>query len=145
VRGLLSAAGRAFLRAFVGSLLILLPGVLSAPNLDESFGLGVAALIASISAGVAAVQVFVPQLTVPGRYGSIIADALRAFLATFLPLVTGVLSAPDLNTARAAGVAALVAAVTAAIRALQGYFTPGEHPNPQTGFATEDSPRPVGA
>jgi hypothetical protein len=40
---LLSEAGRSFLRAFGGAMLILLPGVLAAPNLDQAKGIGVAA------------------------------------------------------------------------------------------------------
>lgn len=132
----LSEAGRSFLRAFIGSMLILLPGVLAAPNLDEAFGLGVAALIASIAAGIKVIQVFVPQLSfaslVPPGVGLLLDSFARAFLASLLVLVPGVLNAPNLSEGKALAVAALIAAVTAGVRALQGVLSP-EDPVPSTG------------
>lgn len=133
--GVLSAAGRAFLRAFVGSMLILLPGVLAAPNLNEFFGLGVAALISSLTAAFKVLEVFVPQLSVPGKYGPILTSAVQAGISAFIVFAPGVFSAPNLSEARAALVAGLVAVATAVVRALQGFFTEGEFPAPQTGMA----------
>jgi hypothetical protein len=139
---LLSEAGRSFLRAFVGSLLVLLPGVLAAPDLAGLKGVGVAALISSVAAGLKALQVFVPRLSfaevVGEKYGVFVDSAARAFLGTLLVLLPGVLDAPDLGTSKALLTAAIVAAVTAAVRALQGLFTPGDFPNPSAGLNLQD-------
>ena len=51
---LLSEAGRSFARAFGGALIVLLPGILAAPNLDGAIGLGIAALIAALTMGLKA-------------------------------------------------------------------------------------------
>lgn len=138
MKALLAAAGREFLKAFGASLVVLMPGVLSAPDLNQAYALGVAALFASVAAGVRAVQVFVPQLSFAGLLPQPVAawvDAfVRGFLGAFLVSVVGVLNAPDLNTARALVVAALVGAGVAAFRALEGLLTSGETPRPQSGF-----------
>jgi hypothetical protein len=142
---LLSEAGRSFLRAFFGSLLILLPGVLAAPNLDATVGLGVAALIASLAAGLKAIQVFIPQLSFASvlpasvkQYYAIVDSAVRAFIAAFVVSVLGWLAMPDLSVSKSLVVAALVAAVTAAVRAVQGALTPGDVPAPATGLTVQD-------
>lgn len=142
MRELLSEAGRSFLRAFAGSLLILVPGVLAAPDLGGMKALGVAALISSAAAGIKAIQVFVPRLSfaelVGERYGVWVDSAARAFLGALLVLLPGVLDAPDLGQSKALLTAAIIAAVTAAIRALQGVLTQGEFPNPSGGMAPQD-------
>jgi hypothetical protein len=74
MKTLLAAAGREFLRAFGASLVVLIPGVLSAPDLNQSYALGVAALFASLAAAVKAVQVFVPQLS----FASVLSQPLAA-------------------------------------------------------------------
>lgn len=146
MRGLLSAAGRSFLRAFVASVLVLAPGVLAAPNLDQSKALGVAALIASISAALKAIQVFIPQLSLPfGAYSEIANSFARAFIAAFVVAFVGVLDAPELDFSKAAITAVIVGALTAAIRAVQGAFTPGDFPAPQQGFAVAEDPPSVQA
>lgn len=135
MRTLLSAAGRSFLRAFVATVLVLAPGVLNAPNLDQAKLLGVAALVASLSAGLKALQVFVPQLSLPlGRWSEIGNSFVRAYVGTFVVTLVGILDAPNLDLSRAAVTALLVGALTAAIRAVQGYFTPGDSPAPEKGF-----------
>lgn len=50
-------------------------------------------------------------------------SALRAFLGAFVVLAPGIWLAPDLNTAKAAGIAAVVSGITAAVRAVQALFT----------------------
>jgi len=133
-KNLLSAAGRAFIGAFLVSAVTLSTGILAAPNLNQAYALGVAALFASIAAGVKVLQEFVPQL----RFGNYIAqpfgaylDAfLQAALGAFLVLLVGVLNAPDLATAKSLLTAAIVGALMAGFRALQGLLTPGEQPNP---------------
>lgn len=139
---LLSEAGRSFLRAFVGSLLILVPGVLAAPDLGGMKALGVAALISSVAAGLKALQVFVPRLSfaelVGEKYGVFVDSAARAFLGSLLVLLPGVLDAPNLSESKALLIAAIIAAVTSAVRALQGLFTPGDFPAPNTGLSVQD-------
>ena len=133
-KDVLSSAGRAFIGAFAMSALMLSTGILAAPNLNESFALAVAAMFASVAAGVKVLQEFVPQL----RFGSYIAqpfgawlDAfVQAALGAFLVLFIGVLNAPDLATARTLFVAAITGALMAGFRAIQGLLTPGESPNP---------------
>lgn len=116
---ILSNAGRSFLRAFAASLIILLPGISSAPNLNQSYALGVAALVASIAAGLRALQDFVPQLQIPGQYGDYIGSFLRGFLAQGLVLAIGILNAPDLAIGKAAVVAVITGALTAGFVGLQ--------------------------
>jgi hypothetical protein len=143
MRHLLGEAGRSALRAFIGSLIILLPGVLAAPNLNQAYGLGVAALIASVTAAIKAIQVFVPQLSLAGltgnKYAPIVDSALRAFVGAIIVLLPGILNAPDLSTAKGLATAALIAGVTAVVRALQGFFTAGDVPAPNTGTPGIDS------
>lgn len=131
---LLSSAGRAFIGAFAMSALVLSTGILAAPNLNEAYALGVAALFASVAAGVKVLQEFVPAL----RFGSYIAqpygawlDAfVQAALGAFLVSFVGVLNAPDLATAKALITAGVTGALMAGFRAVQGLLTPGESPNP---------------
>ena len=131
---LLSAAGRAFIGAFAVSALTLSTGILAAPNLNQAYALGVAALFASVAAGVKVLQEFVPQL----RFGSYISQPFGAYLdafvqaglGAFLVSIVGVLNAPDLATAKSLITAAVVGALMAGFRALQGLVTPGEQPNP---------------
>ena len=135
---LLAQAGKSFLRAFAASLLILLPGVLAAPNLGGAYGVGVAALIASVVAGFQALQVFVPQLSfstlIKSPYATWIDSFVRAFLGTFIVLISGLDTSPDLHTLKAVIIAALVGAVAAGIRALQGALTKGDVPTPTKGL-----------
>jgi len=125
--------GRAFLRAFVASAVVVGVGVLSAPDLNQMYALGVAAIVASLSAGFKAVQVFVPQLSIGGNYGEIITVALQAGLAAFLVTIVGVLDAPNLELNKATVTGVLVAVGVAILRALQGVLTAGESPAPAAG------------
>lgn len=142
----LQAAGLAFLRAFGAAILILAPGVLSAPNLNNAFDLGVAALFASLAAGFKAIQIFVPQLSFKNYikipYGAWVDSFVQAGLGAFIISITGWLSAPDLSTWKSFVVGALVGAVTAGIRALQGLLTPGESPYKATGFKVQTKALP---
>lgn len=138
---LLSEAGRSFLRAFAASLVVLVPGILSAPNFTIATGLGIAAFVASLAAGLKAVQVFVPQLSfksvLTGKYAAyyVYLDSfVRAFVAAFITAVLGLLTMPDLNLSRSLVVGVLVAAFAAGFRAVQGFLTPGDVPAPQKGF-----------
>jgi hypothetical protein len=118
MKQLLGDAGRAFLRAFIGALIILLPGILAAPNLDQTYALGVAAFISSVVAG------------------------LKAFIGSLVILLPGVANAPDLNTGKSLLVGVLIGALTAGVRAAQGLLTPGDDPLPATGLRTPPAPTP---
>lgn len=135
MKKLLQEAGREFLKAFGASLVILLPGVLAATNLDQAYALGVSALIASVAAGVKAVQVFVPSLTFVSLFpASLVVVAawvdafVRAFVGTFLVTVLSFLNAPDYSAWKAVLVGAVVGAAAAGFRALEGLLTKGEFP-----------------
>lgn len=141
--GLLSNAGRSFLRAFAGSLLVFLPGVLAAPNLNAVRGLALAATVASIAAGIKSVQVFIPALSFSSLVssaflGSLLDSFARAFLGTFSTLLLGLLSAPDFSPSKSALVAVIVGSVTAGTRALQGLSTTSESPSNGSGFEVND-------
>jgi hypothetical protein len=141
--GLLEKAGASFLRAFLGSLVVLAPGILAAPNLNRGVALGIAALIASIAAGLKSVQAYVPRLSVVGYIhdekwkpaGAIADSFLRAFIATFLTSVIGILNMPSLSGWKSLVVAALVGAFTAGVKTVEGGLTKGEWPLRDQGFA----------
>lgn len=132
MRNLLEKAGLSFLRAFGASVIVLAVGVSAAPNLNEAYALGVAALIASFAAGLKAVQVLVPSLTfaefIPQPYAAWVDSFARAFVGALLVGGLGVLNAPDFETAKALAVAAIVGAVTAGLRAIQGFVSREEAP-----------------
>lgn len=134
----LSAAGRSFLRAFVAAILVLAPGVLSAPNLNRATALGIAAVIASIAAGLKTLQVFVPQISfVPylaKPFGDWADSFTRAFVAAFLTSIIGILNMPNLSTWHSLVVGAVTGALAAGIRAVQGFLTPGDSPSPTSGI-----------
>lgn len=135
---LLFAVGTSFLRAFGAALLTYALGILAAPNLHVGVALSVAALLASIAAGLRAIQVFVPAISfgrfVPQPFGGWLDSFTRAGVSAFIVSATGWLLAPDLANWRSVGVAAVVGALAAGFRAVQGTVTPGESPRPATGI-----------
>lgn len=135
---LLFAAATAFLRAFGVTFLLAVTGILAAPNLDAAVALSVAALVASIAAGLRAIQVFIPQLSFASFIGQPLAAWLdsftRAFLAALVTALTGWLAMPDLPTDRSFWYALITGALAAGVRALQGLLSPGENPSPPTGI-----------
>ncbi len=134
MRVILSAAGRAFLRDGLIAFFALVTGILNAPNFAEARALAAAASIAALVAGVRAVRVFVPQLSeaiakalgLPVAYSEVVLTGVTTFLMGFLALAEGVLSAPDLSAARAAGIAGVLAIGTGLTRVVQAFLTPGE-------------------
>jgi hypothetical protein len=134
MRALLSKAGRAFLRAFGVGIITYTTGILAAPNLDQAYALGVAALTASLSAGFSAIQVFIPQITFGGRYGEYVNEFVRSSLGSFVVSVVGILNAPNLAFDRSVALAAITGALAAGVRALQGILTKGETPLSGKGF-----------
>lgn len=134
---LLYAAGTAFLRAFGITFLMAVTGILAAPNVDAARALSIAALIASIAAGLRAIQVFIPQLS----FGSFVRQPVagwldsftRAFLASLVTALAGLLAMPELPNDKSVYFALITGALTAGVRALQGLLTPGESPAPGSG------------
>jgi hypothetical protein len=85
-----------------------------------------------VAAGIKVLQVFVPALSfaslVGERAGVYVDSFARAFIGVLVVLLPGALEAPNLGEARALLVAAIVAAVTAGVRALQGFLPNTEDP-----------------
>lgn len=137
---LLGDAGRAFLKAFAATLFVVLIGVSSQTNLDAALGFGVAGLAASLAAGLAAIQVFIPSLSfraaVPGALGPMLDSFAHAFLGAFVVAVTGWLAEPNYSAWKAVLIGAIVGAINAGLRAVQGGLTTGESPAPQNGVRT---------
>jgi hypothetical protein len=150
MRVILSAAGRAALRDFLVAFLALATGIFAAPNVNQAAALAGAASIAGLVAAVRAVRVFVPQISeglaklikLPVAYAEIILTLITTVLVGFIALAEGVLSAPDLETGRAAALAGLLGIGTAVVRALQAWLTPGEAPVPGGGFSVPPQPVP---
>lgn len=134
---LLFAAATAFLRAFGITFLMAATGIAAAPNVEAAQALSIAALIASIVAGLRAIQVFIPKLSfgtfIPQPYGAWADSFLRAFLATLVVSLQGLLAMPEFPTDRSVWFAAITGALAAGLRALQGLVTPGESPAPDSG------------
>jgi len=143
MRSWLSAAGRSFLRAFGGALIVLAPGILAAPTIRGAELLAVAGLGASIAAGIRAIQAYVPSLSVAHYLGSVgvyVDSALRAFAGSLCVTLPGVFMAHSLGTGTALATAALIGAASAGLRGLQGALTSGESPWPQHGLAEPARP-----
>lgn len=136
---LMSEAGRSFLRAFVGSIVILGPGVLAAPSFHQAVLLGMAAVVASIAAGLKALQVFIPKLSFKsisalGIYYVYVDSFVRAFIAAFLTSIIGIFAMPTFGFSKSLIISVLIAAATAGVRAVQGLLTHGEPPAPSSGL-----------
>ncbi len=61
-----------------------------------------------------------------------------AFIASFIPLVSGLGAFPNMTTAKAAAWAALVAAMAAVLKVVQGAVTADEEPFLGKGFGSTD-------
>lgn len=143
MRTWLSAAGRSFLRAFGANLIVLAPGILAAPTIRGAELLAVAGLAASVACGIRAIQAYIPSLTVAkylGGIGVYVDSALRAFAGSLCVTLPGVFMAHSLHTGTALATAALIGAVSAGLRGLQGSLTLGESPWPQHGLAEPSRP-----
>jgi hypothetical protein len=140
MKTLLYEAGRAALKAFIVSFLTFASGLLAATNLKEFSALAVAALVASFVAALKALQVFIPKLSFASLFKTqpVVASYLDAFTIAFLStavvVLQGLSNAPDYATGKALVVSAVVGALQAAFRALEGLATKGEFPAPGVGF-----------
>lgn len=153
MRTLLSAAGRAALRDAVIAFLALATGIFAAPDLNQAAALAGAASIAALVAAVRAVRVFVPGISagvantlhVPTAYAEVVVTAVTTLGIGFLALVEGVLSAPNMDAAKALALAAILAAGTGLVRLLSAVLTPGETPAPAAGINVPAQPVPAAA
>lgn len=129
----LSNAGRSFLRAFVASIVVYAPGILQAPDLSAMKSVGTAALVASLAAGLRALQDFIPALQVPGKFGDFIGSFARAAISAFVASVLGILEAPNLTITSGAIVAVITGALAAGALAAQKFLDkPASAPAPTT-------------
>ena len=146
---LLSAAGRAFIRAFFASLLVFGFGILTAPDLSHVYLAGVAALVGAFAGGLRAIQSYVPKLALATYLGHPIGDwaeaFIQAFIASLIVTLPGFAGAPNFATEKAFIVAAIVGAFNAAVRAVQGFATTGEHPSPPIGLNPPPAAAPPNA
>ncbi len=130
----------AFGRVFLVTFLIAATGILAAPNQASAVALSWAALLASIVAGLRAIQIFIPGLTFAKLLSQPFAawadSFARAFLATFITLMTGWLASPEHSTWKSAVIAILIGALTSGVRALQGFVTSGDTPAPTVGLGS---------
>lgn len=149
MHALLSAAGRAFWRVFVAALITLAPGILAAPDLHSAVLVGVAALMASIAAGLRALQAYIPKLSFDtyvgpalGRYLDAFAQALLGALVVSIPAL---LNYPDQGNWDALYTGLIVAGLAALARAVQALGQIGEtvtdpHATGSSGIAEPKNP-----
>ena len=137
MKEILAGAGRRFLHAVAAALIVFVLGLLAAPDLiaDNVRLYGVAFLVAIGAAFLKFVTEILPFLSVakyvPDKYRVYAAwlDAfLQAGISAFVVAAPGVFDAPDLKTAGAIAVAALIGALTAGVRAIEGLLTKAERP-----------------
>jgi hypothetical protein len=140
MKQLLAVAGRRFLHTAAAAFLVFVLGILSAPNLkDNVYLLGVTFLVALIAAALDFIQEVVPKfswsLLLPQPWAAWADAFTQAFVASFIVTITGWLSAPDISTWRSVVTAALIGALTAGVRAIEGLTTKGESPITKAGVA----------
>ena len=138
---LLFAAMTAFLRVFLSSFIVFVAGILAAPNIDSALALSIAALTASLAAGLRTLQVFVPQISFKSFVGQPLAAWLDAFvigfLTAFITAITGWLAENDFTGWKSVVIGLVVGALSTGMRAAQGLVTTGEYPAPAKGLAVQ--------
>lgn len=137
MKEILAGAGRRFLHAVAAALIVFVLGLLAAPDLiaDNVRLYGVAFLVAIGAAFLKFVSDVFPFFRVSNYvsdkykvYAAWMDAFLQAAVAAFVVAAPGVFDAPDLKTAGAIAVAALIGALTAGVRAIEGLLTPEERP-----------------
>lgn len=131
----LTSFGRSFAVTFVGFAV----GILGATDLSSARALSIAALAASVAAGLRTVQVFIPKLSfaalLPQPWAAYVDSFTRQFLAVGTTTLAGWLAAPNWGAWHSALLGILTGAAAAGVRALQGLLTPGQTPAPATGIS----------
>ncbi len=137
MKDILAGAGRRFLHAVAAALIVFVLGLLAAPDLiaDNVRLYGVAFLVAIGAAFLKFVSEVFPFFRVANYvsdkykvYAAWLDAFLQAAVAAFVVTAPGIFNAPDLKTAGALAVAALIGALTAGVRAIEGLLTPEERP-----------------
>lgn len=148
MRTILSAMGRDMLIAGALAFFTLLGGVWTAPNLGQAYALAGAASIGAVVAVLRIVPLYLPRLTsaLASRFGIAGGDAIVVAVTTaagaFVSVAIDVLSAPDINAARAAGMAGLLGVGALVTRLVIGLLTKGETPS-VTNAGVTVPPQPV--
>lgn len=123
---------RTFLKVTGAALITVLVGITSQKTLHGSVAIGVAGFMAAVSAGIAAIVVFVPDLSLqswlPGPAGYLGDAFLHGFLSSGLVAAAGWFAEPNYATWHAVWIGIAVGAFNAGFRAVQAFFTPGEAP-----------------
>lgn len=150
MKEILAGAGRRFLHTAAGAFFVFVLGLLAAPDLvfDNVYLFGTVFLVALGGAALKFIAEVFPYVSVakyvPTKYRVYAAwlDAfLQAAVAAFVVAAPGIFDAPDLKTAGAIAVAALIGALTAGVRAIEGLLSASERP--ATVAALKLSPAPV--
>ena len=145
MKRLLEAAGRGFILVFGASLVTYASGIFEAPSPEAALALSIAALGASVAAGLTALKEFVPQFSWRTILPSVVPIAWVARLDIFTIAVVGILivsttdiltQAPDLSAWPALFTAALTGAIAAGFRTVVALGTKNETPAPSTGFGS---------
>lgn len=141
---LLFAALTSFGRSFLVTFIAFAAGILGATNTSSAIALSIAALAASVAAGLRTIQIFIPQLSfkafLPVPFAAYADAFTRQFLSSGTVALAGWLAAPTWGLWHSALLGILTGAATAGIRAVQGLLTPGESPKPATGVGTPATP-----
>jgi hypothetical protein len=140
----LEAAGRGAVLAFGAMYVTYLAGILEAPTQRDALGLALAALGASVVAGLSVVKQALPAFSWGSVLGRWLSPAWVGRVDIFTMTAVGTLIAsttdiiqqsPDLSTWPALFTAALTGALAAGFRTVVGAGTKGESPAPGSGIS----------
>jgi len=144
---LLGGAGRAFLKDFFVALLVLGAGIWAAPDYNQAFLIAVTAVVGATRAGIKAVTVFFPQLTLErilgqrggfvGKYAyvgdALIQSSLAALAALGLGLADYFIAGDaTIEGAKLLATTAILAFGSGVVTIIQGALTKGTYPAPAT-------------
>lgn len=129
---LLGNVGKVLLKTLGSALLVVLIGISSQTTLHGAVAVGIAGVMAAIASTLAAIQVFVPQVTfqkyLPGPLGAVLDAFGQAAVGAFITAAIGILKEPNFSAWHSLIIAALVGAVNAGARGVQAYLNRGEQP-----------------
>ncbi len=136
IKASLEKAGLSVARAAVGGAVAVLTGAGALAEYHGAYALGVGLLIGAGAGILRLIQTWLPGMSFAwllgklglGAYTAIVDSFARAFLSSLVVFGIGASNSPNLTISAAAGSAALAAAYTAGLRAVQGLITKGEQP-----------------
>jgi hypothetical protein len=141
----LAAISRRFMAVFFVAFVPLVSTALNTinsqvPDYAAFYAAAIAAFAAALAAALKALQEFVPTLSV-GRlvglaqpFAAYVDAFVQGSVGAFIVLISGWLEQADFSTWHSALVAAIIGALTAGWRALEGLLTHTEAPSPATGI-----------